>query len=365
MGDINTKYCHAFKPDSRFRLVASKNDEYDVAVRINNYGFRGKDIAIAKPKDTIRIMALGDSFIFGVGAEDGQTIPALLEETLNAEGRRVEVINAGFGNYSPILHYLKVRDEYLEFKPDMVLLFYDFSDLADDWRGERHLVGDEFGRIKGCDLTYTDGRRDWWAWARMHSMLMSYIHNKLIRTVDKIRLLGLRGYVAAKLKGKRAKSLIVAKDTPEFDTIKYDGYLMMRGRGKLPAIKRHFAASEKYLNKIRDALAGHGIPMMLVIYPYGIHVGPGQWGTGREFWGFERGRVYDDYYAFDLLEEYAAKNGVPCINLLPAFLAAKDKHLYFDWDGHFTPTANEVAADAIAASPAFRRTLDEAARKRT
>lgn len=363
MGDISRKYCHVFKPGSRFRLVASKNDEYDVAVSINNYGFRGRDMTVAKPKGTIRILAVGDSFTFGVGAEDARTIPALLEERLNEEAWRVEVINAGFGNYSPILHYLKIRDEYLEFNPDIVMLFYDFSDLADDWRGERHLVYDSSGAIKGCDLTYVNGRRDWWAWARMHSRLLSYIHNKFFRTIDKIRILGLKGYIEAKVKGKRAKSLIVTKDTPELETIKYDGYLMIRGRGKLPEIKKYFAVSEKYLDLIKETLDKRGIQMILVIYPYGIHVGPDQWGTGRTFWGFEKGKVYGDYYAFDLLEDYAKRSRVPCINLLPAFLKEKDRRLFFDWDGHFTPEANEIAAGEIAASPILTRALETAAKR--
>jgi hypothetical protein len=138
---------------------------------------------------------------------------------------------------------------------------------------------------------------------------------------------------------------------------------MIRGRDRLSEIKKYFSVSEKYLNLIKETLDRRGIPMILVIYPYGIHVGPDQWGTGRVFWGFEKGKTYDDYYAFDLLEDYAKRNKVPCINLLPAFLKNKDRSLFFGWDGHFMPEANEIAAEALAASPVLSRALDMAAKR--
>lgn len=350
MGVPNKKYHHSFKPNSSCRLVSSRSGEYDVGIRINNYGFRGRDIAIAKSPGVTRIMVIGDSFTFGVGAEDDETIPSLLEKELAGRGHNVEVINAGFGGYSPLLHYLKVRDEYLEFKPDMVLYLYDFSDLADDWRAERSLVYDRSGGIVRCDPTYVDGKKDWWAELYLRSKLCAYIHKKLVRTFDKIRILGLREYVGAKLQGKRAKALIIAKEIEEkaANPIKYDPYLMIRGRDRAAYIEEHFRRNEKYLNLIRDAFASQGAPMTLVIYPFGIHVGPDQWAEGRVFWGFEKGRTYDDYYALDMLEDYARRNGIPCINLLGAFLEHKGEKIFFDVDGHFTPAANRIAARVIA-----------------
>jgi hypothetical protein len=350
MGIPNKKYHHSFKPNSSCRLVASKNNEYDVGVKINNYGFRGRDITIAKSPGVTRIMVIGDSFTFGVGAEEDETIPFLLEKDLNERGYHVEVINAGFGGYSPLLHYLKLKDEYLEFKPDLVLYLFDFSDLADDWRAEKSLVYDKAGNILRCDPTYIDGKKDWWAEMMIHSKLCAYIHKKLIRSLDKIRILGLRGYIKAKLQGRRAKALIIAKEIEEkaVNPIKYDPYLMIRGRDRISYIQEHFKRNEKYLNLIRDAFKPEGAPMVLVIYPFGIHIGPDQWGTGRVYWGFEKGRVYDDYYALYMLEDYARQNGVPCINLLPEFLKHKGERLFFDIDGHFTPAANRIAAKAIA-----------------
>lgn len=358
MGNINKKYCHGFKPNTRFRLIASKNDEYNVGVRINNYGFRGKDITIEKEPGVVRIMAIGDSFTFGVGAEEDETIPFLIEKELKKESKRVEVLNSGFGSYSPLLHFLKVRDEYLEFSPDLVIYFFDFSDLADDWRYENQLVYDKSGAISHCDPSYSQGKRDWWKVLRMHSKSCVYIHNKVVRTIDKIRILGLKNYLKAKMEGKRAKALIIEKTEKDkaINPIKYDGYLMIRGRDKLPEITEHFKRTEKYLNMIRDLLAKENIPMVLVIYPYGIHVSDNEWVEGRKYWGFDE-KVYDDYYAFSLMEDYALRNGIPCINILWDFLKHKDSHLFFDIDGHFTPEANQIAAKAIIDNAEFKKAL--------
>jgi len=364
MGSLDRKYSHSFVPNSRFRLISSRRGEYNVAVHVNNYGFRGRDISIEKMPGTVRIMAMGDSFTFGVGAEEDQTIPFLIEKDLRANGVNAEVINAGFGNYSTILHYLKLRDEYIEFKPDIVFLFFDFSDLADDWRGEKNLIYDRStGKILGCNPEFINGKRDWWITMRAHSRLCSFIHNKFIRLIDKIRILGFRNYVKAKLEGKRAKALItgmVALSEKVKDPIEYDGYIMIRGRDRLPYILEHFKRTEKYLGYIKEMLYANNIPLILVIYPYGIHVGPDQWEAGRQYWGFEKGKTYNDYYAFDILEDYAKRNRIPCINLLPDFLENSQKRLFFDVDGHFTPEANRIAAKSITDNPDFMLILKEA-----
>ena len=141
-------------------LSKVKGNEFDVLVKINKFGFRGEDFGIEKEKSTLRIFMVGDSFTYGVGAENNQTIPYLTEQRLREEGLRVEVVNAGKGHASTISHYLKLRDIYLKFKPDVVFLLFDFSDLEDDWRLEKHLVCDKDGKMLYLDPSVVDGKRD-------------------------------------------------------------------------------------------------------------------------------------------------------------------------------------------------------------
>jgi len=360
-GAESLKSPYLFKPNTSRRLKSSKRDEFDVEVRINNFGFRGEDIEIEKEKGRVRIFTVGDSFTFGVGAEEDETIPFLLENNLRNEGLAVEVVNAGIGHSSPLSHYLRLRDIHLKFKPDLVVLLLDFSDLRDDWHTEKHLVYDRNGKILHIDPFITGGKRDWWKLLVKNSELCKYIHRKIVRTIDKIRVLGFRNYVKAKLEGKRAKAVISELDNKQanIDTIEYDQYLFIRGREKLPQISQHWQRTKKYLLMIRDLLADNNVEFILVTYPYGIHVGPDQWAEGRIYWGFEEGKTYTDRYAFDLIEDFAGENNILYIDTLKDFLEDKDKKLFFDLDGHLTPEGNRVLAGSIARSDNFRKVLNK------
>jgi len=351
---------YLFEPNTTRRQKSSKKGEFDVMVRINNFGFRGKEMKLEKEKGTLRIFAVGDSFTYGVGAEDDETVPYLIEEKLKSKGYNIEVINAGRGNTSTLTHYLNLRDHHLKFKPDLVILLFDFSDLEDDWYRERRLVYDKDGKPLYIDPTIIDGKRNWKVVLLQYSEFFQWINKKILRTIDKIRVIGFGNYIRAKMEGKRAKAVIanLEKNKASIDTIEYDHYLLIRGREKLPQIKEHLKRTEKYLLQIRNLLKENNIELILVLYPYGIHVGPDQWGEGRVYWGFEAGKTYDDYYAFQLLEDFAKKNDITYINTLQDFLKERDKPLFFDLDGHLTPQGNEVLANSIITHQAFRSTLD-------
>ena len=48
MGRVDAKYHHIFEPHSQSRMVSSIPGEFDVVVHINNEGFRGPDMSVAK-----------------------------------------------------------------------------------------------------------------------------------------------------------------------------------------------------------------------------------------------------------------------------------------------------------------------------
>ena len=79
--------------------------DFRVTIETSSLGFRDREMAVDKPSGVFRILALGDSFTFGVGVEGNQAYPKVLETLLNRSGglgRRVEVINAGFASgYAP------------------------------------------------------------------------------------------------------------------------------------------------------------------------------------------------------------------------------------------------------------------------
>lgn len=109
--------------------------------------------------------------------------------------------------------------------------------------------------------------------------------------------------------------------------------------------------------RIKELLDAHGIPLVISMYPHGIHVSKNQWKEGRVPWGFEQDKIYDDYYAFDLMKEFCQKHQIPFVNTLFGFLEKPDVKYFYDWDGHMTPAGYQCAAAEIAQNLSFQKEL--------
>lgn len=350
---------HRLKPYEPYAFTSA---EFNAATRTNRYGLRGPDPAVPKPPGVIRVLMLGDSFTFGFPVQDQETFCALIEQGLRTRGYPVEVINGGVSGASPTLHYIALRDQFLDFEPDLVILWYDLGDLQEDHWFQKNLLYDEAGRILRCDPYYIHGRFSVWEWLKHWSALAKYVDTKLIRTIDRLRILGLVGYVKVKLSGERSKVAIARLKSQQHaaDLAAYDRFLLLRESSTEESIAPYWALSHRYLVMIRDLLAERGIPFMLGIYPYGMLVGPDQWGEGRTFWGFERGKTYDAHPALAVFERFSLNERVPLLNTFERFReAAKTEKLFYDQDGHMTPAGQRLIAEAVLSDPrvlaTFRR----------
>lgn len=361
---VQTSPDYLFEPNTVSENNTSKFDEFVYSARINNYGYRGKDFQMPKVDGLIRIFVIGDSFTYGVGANDDETIPFLIEEKTRARNIRAEVINAGLGGTSPISHFINLENIHLKYNPDLIFLLFDLTDLWDDWYWEKHAIYDQQGNIEKFDTAIIDGKRDWIIMAGRYSAFARYFQTKILPSFKKMKLIGFKQYISLALQGKRAKAVIIKNENIKSEElIDYDGMLMMRGREKKEIIDQHWTRTAKYLNKINERLKEQGIPFIIVIYPHAMYVGKDQWTKGREAWGFEVGKLYKDYYPFEIVEAYSKNANIPFINTLDAFLKTpgkdgyRDKKYFFDWDGHLTPEGNKVVAEAIVFNDEFNRIL--------
>lgn len=109
-------------------------------------GFRS-DHPVAKDRrpGVLRIMMMGGSALYGIGAEspyprrpslkNDETVPAILQARLNAalaaEGRseRVEIINAGVVAYTTFHHLAYFNETLYEYRPDLLLFFDGHNDF--------------------------------------------------------------------------------------------------------------------------------------------------------------------------------------------------------------------------------------------
>ncbi len=118
-----------------------QNPDTKTAVKIvtNSFGLRGPEPAVPKPPGIFRIICLGDETVLGAEVTETKTFCVRLRQLLEERTRlQVEVINAGVPGYCPLLSYLQVKHELLALQPDVLILNFDMSDVAEDYKYRRH-----------------------------------------------------------------------------------------------------------------------------------------------------------------------------------------------------------------------------------
>jgi lysophospholipase L1-like esterase len=355
---------HRLKPLTAYTYGG---DEFSVTIHTNRYGLRGPDPVLPKPAGTFRILMLGDSFTFGFPVKEEEAFVSLIEQGLKSRGYPVDVVNGGVSGYSPTLEYVSLRDEYLAFDPDLVVLWYDLGDLQEDYWYQKNLLYDERGRIIRCDSRYINGRFNWGEWLRTHVAVVKYFDDRVLRTIEKARILGVWGYLQVRLRGERAKVAIAKLKAAkgDADTASSDRFLLARGSMTLEQLRSSWGQSERYLLMIRDLLAEREIPLVVGAYPYGILVGPDQWAEGRTYWGFEKGKTYDSAPVRSILGDFAAREGIPLIDSYESFRrAAPSGKLFYDWDGHLNPQGHRVLAEHVLRDASFDALLRQQLERR-
>ena len=182
----------------------------------------------------------------------------------------------------------------------------------------------------------------------------------MVRLLTSIRILGLRRFIDAKLRGERAKVAVARLKSQQqsVDLAEYDKFLLVRETSTEQSLAPYWGVSSRYLHMIHDLLVERDIPLLLGFCPYGMLVGPDQWGDGRQFWGFERGRTYEAPAALALLSRFAKDESMPFINALETFRASgRTETLFYPEDGHFTPAGHRALARHVVHDPAFLRVL--------
>lgn len=112
-------------------------DHHGSRVSINSHGMRDREHPFAKEPGTLRILALGDSWTFGVGMTPEQTWPKRLEAHLSTPERPVVVMNtgvSGYETYHEAIYYEELKEH---FEHDLVLVgIYPVNDVHD--KGSRY-----------------------------------------------------------------------------------------------------------------------------------------------------------------------------------------------------------------------------------
>jgi len=116
-----------FAPNQRIRDLQKPALPY--VVTIDSLGFRGGEFTRAKPANQLRVVMLGDSYVYGDFVDDDQTFPVQLEQRLRRACGDALVINAGLGG-TTIVDQAQELQRTLPLASDVVVLVYVADDIA-------------------------------------------------------------------------------------------------------------------------------------------------------------------------------------------------------------------------------------------
>jgi len=96
---------------------------------INSRGLRDRECDLAKPEGVVRVLVLGDSFVWGYGVSDEEVFTERLESKLIANGAKVEVLNTGVSGWGTDQQLLFLERDGFDYEPDVVVLaFFIYND---------------------------------------------------------------------------------------------------------------------------------------------------------------------------------------------------------------------------------------------
>ena len=114
--------------------------EFDTRANTTVQRFRGSRLYVPNPaRGALRIAVVGDSYVFGTGAEDHETFPSVLEARLaRAEHRPIEVLNAGIHGSGTSDQVIWFERWVKAFHPNLVILaVYGGNDVCDEIHGSK------------------------------------------------------------------------------------------------------------------------------------------------------------------------------------------------------------------------------------
>lgn len=322
-------FCHhTLKPSQSF-AVRHPDSDRRVKVTLNSYGLRGPEPSVPKPPGVYRILCLGDDVTFAPQVDESETFCAKLAEQLQQVSPiKIEVLNAGVPDYCPLLSYLQLKHQLLALQPDLVILNFDMSDIADDYHFRRFTAMDANGEPLSCQHPDLDLPKS------MHSAKVEDAF--LLPEFLKCRARCLWSEQAFREKGldiscPTGKYCWLADDPPDWSV----------------HIEQAFTgvtAIQKLVNTI------HG-ELIVALHPAPWQVseiatdGPGV----REKVGVEQGQRFGSTQPFQTISASCRAAGIPCSDSSPSFMNAENpEELFLKNAAAFSPEGHALQATELA-----------------
>ena len=300
--------------DDSYNRFRGQSFATDYNFKLNSMGF--KDLEFKKEKqNSLRILGIGDSFVFGVVPYQYNYLTRL-ESQLTQKDKKTEVLNMGISCTGPPEYLSILVREGLILKPDMVILSF--------------FVGNDF-----IESNRNKKKRKWYDY--------SYVAS-LIHYITTIR---------AKYKGKTYhKKRIYCDLCPTFDQKTYldllrAKFFLFKVRNKY--FFRLLNDAIYHLTQIRDICKRKGIQLLVVIIPDEFQINHSLQAEVKEnFYSALKKEEWDILQPNKFLSEKLKDLGIDFLDLYEYFAVESNKQsLYKPRDTHWNIAGNQLAADLI------------------
>lgn len=315
------------------RYKDSLEDRSDADPR-NSQGFNDTEWAIPKPEHTLRIVALGDSFAFGIVGYK-ENFLTLLERGLKQRiGKTIEVANLGLPALEPIDYLEILNSEGQSLEPDLTLLCV-FS-------------GNDFVRTaRGSLLRFRNTRTFSVSW-RLYRLAIEQQRRGRTDNIKTTHILDASGSVSATGNLSLETYLEVAEEY-------------------LPVLEKVYSREtqeevDDTLGVLEEIAARAGPKRLLIaVLPSEVQVNASLRKQVCERTGIPEHNL-DLFRPGRLVSEHCGSRGVVVIDLLSTFVEAEVKsRTYLPQNSHWNVYGNQVAASAILhrLEPTVRRLLEK------
>lgn len=293
-------------PDNRENRWRGKPRSYHYDFQINSQGFNDVEYDKNKPAGMYRIIALGDSFLYGVVPYENNFL-TLLESYLSGYTQNAQVINMGIPDTGPRQYHALLVNEGLAYDPNLIVVHI--------------FVGNDF-QIAERNKSYAR-----YALKFLLRLIPEYsgvVVNKEKSYNDKSATLSEGRY----LEVQRERIRIFDTTNSEFHE------RIVKGIG--------------YIKKIARIARNRNIELLVVLIPDEMQVHDDVLQRIVALIPNKDLADFDIRHPNQLITEYLSRSGINVLDLLQPIRAVNDERVYKLQDTHWNIKGNEVAAQSIA-----------------
>ena len=351
----NDRVLYRLTPNAeRYYVMPAINGGAVIRYKINSQGFR--NVELARPGESTRVLVYGDSFIEGYFSRTEETFAEQLKGRLARKiGGRIEVVNAGVAGYGPDQELRRMEEELPTLRSNLVIVaIYAGNDFGDLLRHKLYRLSSD-GSLQDNLSESLDSAIA----GAMQRSRSEPILRKIVRAAIG-RLFGSPG--DAFVSGREARRARVDADLKEgIDEYRqyviegdnavhylmggpYDADVSLTPTSESARYK--IAMMEQIMRRMGETAAKNDVALVFVLIPSPIDAG----------YLHESGEVdpvkypeYERSTLTDILEQICQRNGFRAVNLFGPFWERRADALYLKGlDDHWNARGQAYAAELVS-----------------